>query len=102
MLSIWQYRLKAGNWQLARINMFGAILAWVGRAAISSFITGTIEALVSLFRKPAEERLGEANKTIETQAAILDKVEKANEIQDDIRTLNDAAVHDRLYNRWKR
>lgn len=66
------------------------------------FLGSALEALFSMFRKSAEERAGIAETTVKTQAAILSKVEKANEIQDDIRTLNDAAVHDRLYNRWKR
>ena len=82
--------------------MIQAIIAFFARAAITSFITGTIEALVSLFRKPVEERLGIAETTVAQQAALLTQVEKANEIRDDVRTLNDAAIHDKLYSKWRR
>ncbi len=82
--------------------MIQAMIAFFARAAIASVITGTIEALVSLFRKPVEQRLGEAEAKVAQQAAVLTQVEKANEIRDDVRTLNDADVHERLYSKWRR
>jgi hypothetical protein len=54
------------------------------------------------FGKSDKEKLGISETTAKQQAETLNKVEKANEIRDDLRTLNDATVHEQLYSRWRR